>query len=349
MGRSAEIVNIPSKPTPEGFKIWVLADQGYILDWLHHAKGDGPWDLDSFFMKELGFSNTQAVVLDLINQEGIPNDNRCIVWLDNLFPSVRLCEAAKQRGFGVAGTVRTTKSQRETIEETSGLIQQKKQVEKNSGLAPEISALKTLHANQLEWGTLYGHVSKGNDVLQLAWKDQNVVLFMTTVHDGKDSVIRSRRRPPKTASNSASSRRAFGQNEAVKDLPVPEFIDAYNHYMNGVDQADQLRAYHTTQRPHRRTWFPLWHFLLDTTVTNCWRIAQTSYAQMSSESKKRKSRLTHKGFIDELIDGLFEHSERLTPKRSRSPLTNQIRHIQASSHRMAFLAKEAQNCQVCVQ
>ena len=49
MGRSAEIVNIPSKPTPGGFKIWVLANQGYILDWLHHAKGEGPWDLDSFF------------------------------------------------------------------------------------------------------------------------------------------------------------------------------------------------------------------------------------------------------------------------------------------------------------
>ncbi|KAF1812442.1 pea pathogenicity protein, partial [Eremomyces bilateralis CBS 781.70] len=35
-GRAAEIVNIPSKPTPKGFKIWVLADQGYILDWLFH-------------------------------------------------------------------------------------------------------------------------------------------------------------------------------------------------------------------------------------------------------------------------------------------------------------------------
>ena len=181
-----------------------------------------------------------------------------------------------------------------------------------------------LYANQLDWGTLYGHVSKGNDVLQLAWKDQNVVLFVTTVHDGKDSVIRSRRRPPKTASNSASSRQAFGQNEAVKDLPVPEFIDAYNHYMNGVDQADQLRAYHTSQRPHRRTWLPLWHFLLDTTITNCWRIAQTS---SKSRFRRQKSRLTHKGFIDELMDGLFNHSERLAPNRSRALLTNQIRYI----------------------
>ena len=32
MGRAKEIVNIPSKPTPEGFKIWVLANEGYVLD-----------------------------------------------------------------------------------------------------------------------------------------------------------------------------------------------------------------------------------------------------------------------------------------------------------------------------
>jgi hypothetical protein len=32
MGRIPEIVNIPSKLTPKGFKIWVLANEGYILD-----------------------------------------------------------------------------------------------------------------------------------------------------------------------------------------------------------------------------------------------------------------------------------------------------------------------------
>jgi hypothetical protein len=31
-GRTKEIVNIPSKLTLEGFKIWVLGNEGYILD-----------------------------------------------------------------------------------------------------------------------------------------------------------------------------------------------------------------------------------------------------------------------------------------------------------------------------
>jgi hypothetical protein len=34
LGRSSEIINILSKPTPEGYKIWILASHSYILDWL---------------------------------------------------------------------------------------------------------------------------------------------------------------------------------------------------------------------------------------------------------------------------------------------------------------------------
>ena len=58
-GRTSEIVNIPSKPTPEGFKIWILANEGYVLDWIWHAKGDkGPIDLDNYYTEVEGFSKT---------------------------------------------------------------------------------------------------------------------------------------------------------------------------------------------------------------------------------------------------------------------------------------------------
>ena len=69
MGRAKEIINIPIKPEPEGFKIWVLANCVYILDWLYYCKGDnkGPVDLNDFFIEELGFSKTQAVVFDLLS------------------------------------------------------------------------------------------------------------------------------------------------------------------------------------------------------------------------------------------------------------------------------------------
>ena len=70
MGHAPEIVNIPPKLTPEGFKIWVLANKGYILDWLWHAKGDKkrPVDFNTSFTEDKGFSKTQALVLNLFMQ-----------------------------------------------------------------------------------------------------------------------------------------------------------------------------------------------------------------------------------------------------------------------------------------
>jgi len=67
MGRASEIVNILSKPTLEGFKIWVLVNKGYVLDFMWYAKGDkkGPVDLDESFIDDEGFLKMQAVVLDL--------------------------------------------------------------------------------------------------------------------------------------------------------------------------------------------------------------------------------------------------------------------------------------------
>ena len=79
---------------------------------------------------------------------------------------------------------------------------------------------------------------------------------MSTVSTGRETVIRNRRRPTKTAINSKTSRKVFG-DQSTKDLEIPAFIDDYNHYMGGVDQADQLRSYYTTLRRHNKTWKPL--------------------------------------------------------------------------------------------
>ena len=202
MGRAPEIINIPSKPTPEGFKIWVLANQGYVLDWLWHAKGDnkGPVDLDKSFLKE-GFSKTQAVVLDLLTQrnpvtnEALYPPHKHVVWLDNLFSSVKLFERLRSIGIGAAGTVRTTRTKREEMgdeavdieeaieENTQGKTSRKKKVAAES-FSPLLTDLKLVHTAQIPWGTLYAELSKGSTVMEFAWADAQVVLFMSTVHDG---------------------------------------------------------------------------------------------------------------------------------------------------------------------
>jgi hypothetical protein len=118
-GRTNDTVNIPTKPTPIGFKIWVLADEGYVFDLLWHVKGDktdqGPQGLRAIWEKK-GFSKTQAVVLELMTR--MPNEGRGhAVYLDNLFTSSKLLSTLRDYGIEAAGTVRTGKSKREENEE----------------------------------------------------------------------------------------------------------------------------------------------------------------------------------------------------------------------------------------
>jgi hypothetical protein len=60
-GHTKETVNIPNKPTPIGFKQWVLAPDGYVFDWLWHTRGsgkqDGPQGINKAWIDK-GFSTT---------------------------------------------------------------------------------------------------------------------------------------------------------------------------------------------------------------------------------------------------------------------------------------------------
>ena len=95
---TSEIINIPLKLTLKGFKIWVLANKGYILDQLYHTKGNkkSPVDFNIMFIKEKDFLKMQAVVFNLLTQCDLDTNKSLyflrhhIVQLNNLFTSVKL-------------------------------------------------------------------------------------------------------------------------------------------------------------------------------------------------------------------------------------------------------------------
>lgn len=148
-------------------------------------------------------------------------------------------------------------------------------------------------------------------MLQFAWKDQNVVLFMSTVSEGTPEFIKKiRKRPPPTATNARTTHAIFG-DQVLKELEIPEFIDLYNHFMNGVDQADQLRVYYNTQRVHLKSWKPLWHWLLDVAVVNSYKLSY--HAQHHANPDLPCERYTKQRiFRRDLAIELFDRSERLT-------------------------------------
>jgi len=114
-GRSSETVTIPSKPTPEGYKIWVLAEKGYVFNWRFHVVGSkkhqGPQGIDPKWLK-CGFCPTRAVVIDLLMDLPYKTTPFC-VWLDNLFTSPKLLAFLRYHGIGAAGTLRLSTTARE--------------------------------------------------------------------------------------------------------------------------------------------------------------------------------------------------------------------------------------------
>ena len=149
-----------------------------------------------------------------------------------------------------------------------------------------------------------------------------------------------------TASGARQTRKVFG-DKVEKELPIPDFINEYNCYMCGVDIADQLRSYFNTQRIYRKTWKPLFHFLLDTTLGNCYRLS--SYKSPGPQDTRNEG---HKLFRKDLRNALFEHSTRTQKNRINNPpprkSTNDIIWQPVKDHKLVNINK-LQNCSVCVE
>lgn len=204
-GRAREIVIIKSKPTPEGYKIWCLANDGVILNWLFHAKGigRGPVNLNAhlpYMASTAHLTPTEQVPVNLVlgvnaRGERLFEPGAHIVWDDNLFNTIPMLEYLRDYGVGGAGTVRTTTT---TTEERFEAVAKSKA--SSGGPAArsrakakllkerfnaELMSVKTRYTAQTEWGDIFWAVSNNNTVIQAAWRDAQVVLFASTVTDGK--------------------------------------------------------------------------------------------------------------------------------------------------------------------
>ena len=403
-GRTHDTVNIPTKPTPIGFKIWILADAGYVYDLLWHVKGDGrdqgPQGLRPTWDKQ-GFSKTQSVVLELMTR--MPDKGKGhAVWLDNLFTSSKLLTTLRNYGIGAAGTVRTSRTKREESKErreleglrssepsqdhdcpdselldselldpevqdpelqqathsTQGVRQdvrrrrlqdsatsaKKPEKEKNFGMNEKLTELKIKWSNHIAWGKLYGCLSPDQKVLQLAWKDSQIVLFMTTIVDASTTVPRVRRRP-----NGGDKwvKAKFG-DQPFKTLDIPDFIDMYNHFMNGVDRADQIRTYYRMNRRVYRTWKPLWNFLFETTICN----AALIWMDQGHSTKKKGG---HLKFRKKLASQLMAHSsspQHASPIDGFGVRTDLRNHVTTSTNGCngthVVLSKNTKECKACM-
>jgi hypothetical protein len=244
-GRSTHTVRIKNKPTPEGFKVLSLCDSGYTFTFLPTSRV-----VPSDVPKINGLNQIGCQVYFLVEQHPYcqyPYN----VYMDNYFSNVPLFQHLRRNGIGACGTVRKTAS----------------------GFPKELKLDKN---NKLDWDVRSGVVVNG--VLAFFWQDNGPVTMLSTIHGitGEEwEVERERRRPRETSTNATKVRAVFG-SESKKNLKIPRIIDDYNHFMNGVDIADQLRSYYSTQKVSQRNWLPIFFWLLDTSIINAFRITRTA-------------------------------------------------------------------------
>lgn len=283
-GRSHHTFKMPNKPIKQGYKLFAIADQGYILYWLWASRHKSLVEVK----KQDDLTMTGSMVLQLI-QQGLPSHrNNYTVYMDNYFTTIPLFDRLRQLGIGACGTTRPNASKK---------------------LFPKaLSLLKDSKKSQ-PWNTLYaapaGPDSDIDSVLCIAWQDNNIVTALSTVHTvhkSTDWIPRLRKRPAKTSTSAKIAREPFN-DQSTKELPIPRLIDEYNFNMGGVDRANQLRASYETHQKTLRSWWPIFFWILDVAIINAYCIAKVARQQQGLKQ------ITHLEFRKELYKELFKQGQ----------------------------------------
>ena len=353
MNRFDVIVHISSKSKSENYKIWILINDEYVLNWLYHVKNDRNFvNLNTIYIKEWKFFKTQIVCFDLLQQESIFDDYNCVLWMNNLFISIDWIVQCKTIDFEIVNTIRIFKTKREKLKEKQNIKVQKQRKKYNRNLNSNFANLKLKHEIQIAWNTIYEKIINDVNVLQFVWKNQQMILFMTSIDTKRQYVQRKRKNFTKTITNTKTSKIVF-DNESIKTLFISKFIDLYNHYMNEMNVTNQLRFYYNTQRNHKKIWFSLWHWLLNVTIINSYKIINTIEKRSYANQKDNE---IHKTFLNDLITDFFEHSKRLNAfKNSKSNIKSNdlVVLINKSSiwkhENIQKFDNEIKYCVICIQ
>ncbi|EXA31550.1 hypothetical protein FOVG_17171 [Fusarium oxysporum f. sp. pisi HDV247] len=266
-GRSKDTTLVKNKPTPVGFKVWVIAQNGLFIRWLWHVKASPYTAVIVELPKKkpaakpqqgkkgkgrpketVALSNTAGVVIHLVNM--LPKQTYH-VFMDNLFSSPNLFRALREAGHRATGTARP-----------------------NCGITKELKLAKgkdKAGASGFKYNEVKSIPTIDGLVVQIAWKDNSLVLFLSTVYSGADDQ-RTPKRRKKLANTGAQSKpiqETFG-DAVIKVIPIPIVSASHNDEMNHVDRGDQIRSYTSYEHRFRRgPWQALlWSFLLDVALAN---------------------------------------------------------------------------------
>lgn len=311
-GRCIDKTMMKSKPIPIGLKIFVIAEKGVILGYAPYTRNGIEMPSLQYMTDESSLAETRAVVAHLaisllphLPFSSEQNPYQLHVFADNLFTNVELAQYLYRRKILYTGTARS---------------------KAYGGIDARFSAIKAYDDTKktIPWGTLFsgqatrkgsnGRKTKAKelpsaaepaDVNQIAWKDGQTVLFLSTAYTGLEKpIVKKRKRPAAGASHARTSRIPFG-DKGEADLPVPLISAAYNMNMNSVDIADQYRADTAHQRRIRRgaAQALMYDFNIGTAVTN----AFLTFRELARNADDPRKKITQADFRKEIYNQLVTH------------------------------------------
>jgi Transposase IS4 len=258
-GRSNQTHKMKNKPIKEGYKFFAIccSQTGFVFDFFVDGRQDDRANI------------VENTVLKLVDSIPMRDTKRYYLAMDNWFTTPKVMQGTRERNVGVVGTARGRPGKAEPFPPV------------------EMKAIKDIRFNSLY---LMHHPK---NFLVARWYDNKDVLLVSTIHQGDESILKNRRRPRVTQDNRQHVHRVWANNAYVMPINIPTMIDHYNHWMGGVDRADQLIAYYRPNLRCQRTWMPIFLHCLDIIRINAFIIA-----------RKADSNLDHKAFVAAWIDRL---------------------------------------------
>jgi hypothetical protein len=141
---------MPNKPITQGYKVFGIADHGYLYNFIWSFREKGLQDI----VLQPNLTKTGCLVKSLALS--LPR-RRLTIYMDNYFTSVPLFSELRAYEFGAVGTTRPHKE-----------------------FPSEFKILNERFATKLPWNTLLAKVV--DNTLCLAWQDNNIVLALSNIH-----------------------------------------------------------------------------------------------------------------------------------------------------------------------
>lgn len=331
-GRSREATIIKTKPTPRGFKIWVIATNGYFLGWIFHVNNVGPLGIPypknqpsrrlphnaspaEIALKAL--NDTQKAVVQLVRQ--LPHQPYHL-FMDNLFNTPKfLVFLRNYQGCGATGTARL-----------------------NNGVLKTFADLKREDASRdnIPWNKLQSATLEHGLVNHFAWKDNALALFFTTVYTGVEAEVVRPHNRPKTKQAAW-----FWGSKSRMDCPLPAFADQYNLQKGGVDTGDQLRAHNVlTHRVRRSRHTVIFiQFLLEQVLVNTFILQRDFDGNLPWEKAVDQGRWRR-----QLYKELWaKYGRDNQPEPPTAPIPTPTPTAAPTAHQFIFRNKKS-NCKACM-